>query len=158
MLLWRISKTKYVTDLAGTGAKLAGGRWNSKGLAVLYCTATRSLCALEVFVHLDPDDLPEPQSAIALEVPDDVFAKRTMWQVEDLPAEWRDHPAPTTLQAMGDTWIKATPSLVLDLPSAVIPAERSYVLNPAHADMKHVKAHSPEPFAFDPRMWKSAKK
>lgn len=156
MFVWRLSQSKYVTDVAGTGARLAGGRWNSKGVAVLYCSSTVSLCALELFIHLDPIDAPEPLSSIGFDIPDDVFAARTSWKQSMLPVEWRDSPAPTSTQARGDGWVKSGPSLVLELPSVVVPSESNFLLNPAHPDMKKVVVSTPELFQFDPRMWKSA--
>ena len=36
----------------GEGSRRAGGRWNSKGTRVIYMSENRSLCVLEVLVHL----------------------------------------------------------------------------------------------------------
>jgi len=154
MRLWRIGKTKYVGDRIGTGARLAGGRWNSRGVAVLYFAATRSLAALEVFVHLEPGDLPASLSAIGVDVPEELFKGRTRRTVADLPPTWRHYPTPTALQAIGDAWVKAAGSAVLELPSAVIPEESIYLLNPNHPRFGTVRWNDPEPFALDPRLWR----
>lgn len=155
MRVWRLGRTTFIEDLTGTGARLAGGRWSSKGVPVLYCSGTRSLCALELFVHLDPDDAPEALAAMSLHIPDAIFAARTLWTRTTLPPVWRDSPAPVPLQALGDAWVKRADSLVLELPSAVVPGEPNYLLNPSHPDMQQVVASPPEPFQFDPRMWRS---
>ena len=39
---------------------------------------------------------------------------------------------------IGSEWIRDRTSLGLTVPSVLIPAERSLILNPAHADMAHV--------------------
>lgn len=154
MILWRIAKTKFIRDLSGTGAKLVGGRWNSRGVPVLYAALTQSLCALELFVHLDPEDAPERLSAIALTIPDALFAARTRWPQATLPRTWRDHPAPVDLQAMGDAWVKSGATLVLEVPSAVIPDEGNFILNVMHPEMSQVSVGEPVAFTFDGRMWK----
>jgi len=154
MRVWRISKTRYIGDRAGTGARLAGGRWSSKGVSVLYFAATRSLASLEIFVHLEPEDLPEPLSAISVDLPDEIFTGRAARTAGGLPPNWRRYPAPSALQAIGDAWVKAATSAVLELPSAIIPGESNYLLNPSHPDFEKLTWNEPERFEFDPRMWK----
>jgi RES domain-containing protein len=154
MVLWRIAVTKYVSDLSGTGAKMAGGRWNSKGVPVVYCGGSQALCALESLVHFEPAIAP-PLSVITLEVPDASFASRSLIAVGQLPSNWRDFPAPMKLQSLGDAWAKGGGSLILQVPSAVIPAEPNYLLNVGHPEMAQVKIGLPKPFAFDPRLFKS---
>ncbi|HYV43310.1 MAG TPA: RES family NAD+ phosphorylase [Myxococcaceae bacterium] len=154
MRLWRICKAKYADDRIGTGAKLAGGRWSSRGVAVLYFAATKSLAALEVFVHLDPEDLPESLSAISVDVPGTLFERRARRTVGELPPTWRHYPVPTALQAIGDAWVKAATSAILEVPSAIIPEESNYLLDPNHPAFKTVSWNDPEPFALDPRLWR----
>jgi RES domain-containing protein len=156
MRLWRIAKTKFIHDRAGTGAKLAGGRWSSRGVAVLYFAATRSLAVLEIFVHLEPEDLPEPLSVLSVDVPDEIFEGRAKRTIAELPPSWRHYPAPTALQAVGDAWVKAAASAVLELPSAIIPGESNFLLNPNHPDFEAVSWNAPEPFQLDPRLWRRA--
>ncbi|MDH3556285.1 MAG: RES family NAD+ phosphorylase, partial [Deltaproteobacteria bacterium] len=43
MVVYRIAKEKYIRDLAGTGARLSGGRWNNKGVGILYASESRAL-------------------------------------------------------------------------------------------------------------------
>ena len=72
----------------------------------------------------------------------------------DLPPDWRQYPAPELLADIGNAWIEARQTAVLAVPSAVIPQETNYLLNPAHTDFLKIRIHAAEPFAFDPRMWK----
>ena len=153
MRIWRIGKAKYIDDRLGTGAKLAGGRWNSRGVPVLYFSATRSLAALAL-VHLEPEDLPEPLSATSVDLPGEIFTGHARQMAGDLPPNWRHYPAPADLQAIGDDWVKAAKSAVLKLPSAVIPEESNYLLNPNHPGFRTLAWSKPERFAFDPRMWR----
>ena len=140
--------------MTGLGAKLAGGRWNSKGTALLYCAGTLSLCALETFVHVDPEEASAGRAFTALEIPDDIFALRTTKRPAEFPSNWRAYPPETSLQSLGDAWVKRGDSLVLELPSAVIPTEANYLLNPRHPDMIRVVAQRPHSFEFDRRMGK----
>src|SRR5205814_1091186 len=50
---WRIFKPRHgASAFTGEGARRYGGRWNSKGVAVVYTAASCSLAALEMLVHL----------------------------------------------------------------------------------------------------------
>src|SRR5258705_349554 len=52
---WRIVKAKHAaTAFSGEGAARTGGRWNSRGVPVVYTSSTKSLAALESLVHLNP--------------------------------------------------------------------------------------------------------
>lgn len=54
-VVWRIVREKYAaTAFDGEGAYRYGGRWNSQGRRVVYTSATLSLAALEMLVHLQP--------------------------------------------------------------------------------------------------------
>jgi RES domain-containing protein len=117
---------------------------------MVYASPSLALAALEVLIHADPGDLPGPFVAVAAEVPDGLSAKALA--PEDLPRNWRDYPAPPALQRMGDAWIRADESVILRVPSVVIPREPSVLLNPLHPDFAKVRIESPEPFEFDPRL------
>jgi RES domain-containing protein len=74
--------------------------------------------------------------------------------VADLPRHWRRYPPPAALRDLGTQWAAAKETAVLTVPSVVIPAETNYLLNPAHPAFGRIRIGDPEPFAFDPRMWK----
>lgn len=67
-----------------------------------------------------------------------------------LPTDWREYPSPPALQAIGDNWIDAGRSLVLKVPSVIIPSESNFLINPAHPDFASLRIDPPEPFVFDP--------
>ena len=127
MVFWRISA---FPDLSGRGGMLASGRWHRAGCPVVYLADTPAGAMLEVLVHLeiDPDDFPDNLRLIRVELPDDV-AKRS---VSDLPDLWEDQKLLT--QAIGDAWLQANESLLLTVPSAVMPHTNNFLFNPMHPD------------------------
>jgi RES domain-containing protein len=71
-----------------------------------------------------------------------------------LPAHWRQFPSPPETQALGDTWVVNGQSLVLRVPSAIVPAASNYLINPAHPGFAAAIIEPPQRFAFDPRLLK----
>lgn len=69
-----------------------------------------------------------------------------------LPSDWTEEPPPPSTKELGDRWVKKSRSAILELPSAIIPAEPNYQLNPAHPGFKKVLIGKPVPVAFDPRL------
>jgi RES domain-containing protein len=153
VVIWRLSKIKYATTaFDGEGARRAGGRWNSKGTAIVYCSATLSLTALETLVHMDVADFGSSRAAIRVEIPDSIAMERI--EVTQLVPDWRDTPAPSSLAAMGDQWAAQDKMLLLLVPSAVVPQENNILLNPRHADFAKIQISPPEPFVLDARLLK----
>jgi RES domain-containing protein len=151
VIAWRLCSTRFAkTAFSGEGARMAGGRWNDKGIRVVYCGGSLALAALELFVHVDPGDLPDDLVAIQVTIPEDLEVERIT--VRSLPAGWRRTPGPETLKELGNAWVTRGSSAVLAVPSAIIPAEENYLLNPTHEDFSRVVLARPEPFVFDPRM------
>lgn len=119
---------------------------------MVYTASTLSLAALELFVNLDPEDLPPNLVSIFASVPDNLPIAEI--QSNSLPRNWRTYPAPPALQKVGGDWIAKGRIAILSVPSAVIPEDRNYLLNPAHPDFKRIEIGEPKPFRFDPRMWR----
>jgi RES domain-containing protein len=151
MIVWRLCKKKHAGDpLSGGGARLFGGRWNHKGVRVAYCSSTLSLATLEMLVHVDLPDLPTDLQAIEIEIPDGVPMKTIA--ASTLPAGWQDTPGPDELKDIGTAWVAVGTELVLAVPSAVVPHESNYLVNPDHPDIKRVTIMAPTPFSMDPRL------
>ena len=146
---WRIVKEKHAaTAFSGEGAARTGGRWNSRGVPVVYASSTKSLAALENLVHLNP---PVPFKYVAIRIQfDDALLE--IVHPKGLPADWRVEPPPPSSKAVGDAWVRKARSAVLALPSVIISGEPNYLLNPAHPDFKKISIGKPERFAFDPRL------
>lgn len=126
----------------GEGARRYGGRWNHVGVPAVYTAAHLSLAVLEILVHVSAeDDLPADLVAIAADLPGDLGIDRM--GVDELPSDWRRTPAPPTLAERGTAWLTASRTAVLAVPSAVIPGETNYILNPAHPDFRRIVVHRP---------------
>jgi RES domain-containing protein len=148
MRVWRIAGRRR-TKLDGAGARRSGGRWNSKGVAVVYASSTLSLAVLEKLVHVDADVMPLGQLVMEIDVPDRLV---TTLLRRRLPRGWRRIPPMPTTQRLGDAWIAAGRSAVLAVPSAVVPTELNYLINPLHPDAARIKVVGRRAFAFDPRL------
>jgi RES domain-containing protein len=147
---WRIVKRKLAKDaFSGEGARLYGGRWNSPGVSVVYTAQSQSLAALELLVHLENSDL--LHEYVVIEARFDA-ALITRIAKSDLPKDWRASPPPASARAIGDTWIADEPSPVLELPSAVIPAENIFLLNPQHSAFAKIEIGDALDFEFDLRL------
>jgi RES domain-containing protein len=147
---WRIVKRRLAADaFSGEGARLYGGRWNAPGTRVVYVAESQSLAALEILVHLESAQALEHY--VLIEVKFD-SALVTAVEKQKLPANWQAEPAPISLRAIGDDWTAAGISAVLKVPSAIVPHENNFLLNPAHADFSKIQIERPIDFALDPRL------
>lgn len=153
MLAWRICPRAYADDaFSGRGASREGGRWNPAGCAVVYTSASLSLAALEFFANLDTPDLALPLVAITADIPGSIGIVSI--EPAGLPEDWRAYPTLQALEQIGAEWIDGAKSAVLSVPSALIPRERNYLLNPAHPDFRKIAIGKPEPFSLNHRKWK----
>jgi RES domain-containing protein len=107
---------------------------------------------LELFVHVDIDTAPGDLVAIQVDIPDTLTIETI--KIESLPRDWRRYPGVEALKDIGTAWAEKASTAILAVPSAVIPEERNYLLNPAHRDFKRIRLRKPVAFRFDARMWK----
>ncbi len=152
MIVYRICKGKYENDLSGQGARLAGGRWNSKGVPVVYTSQTRALCMVEVAVHIPFGYLPVDYKILSIEIPDSVDIQEI--PTHDLPNGWNSITYSSATQAIGDDFIKTNKFLVLKVPSATVDGEFNYLINPNHANIRDIKIVESKDFRFDIRLFK----
>ncbi|NOT63940.1 MAG: RES domain-containing protein [Acidobacteria bacterium] len=151
MELYRLCSARHqTTAFTGIGASIAGGRWNSRGVSVVYAAESLSLAALECLVHFSAQTLPDDYISFALTVPPRVSIERI--SLESLPNNWAAEDSPVFTRELGDEWIRQDQSLVLQVPSAIIPSECNYLINPQHAEFSLLQIASPVPFKFDPRL------
>lgn len=151
--LFRLVKAKHAAGaFDGEGARRFGGRWNERGTAVVYLGGTLSLAALETFVHLSVADARLVFVAMEVVVPAGIRIAHLL--PDELPDNWRAEPPPTETKALGSRWMRAAETLLLRVPSVIVPREWNYLLNPAHPDSSRLRIRPPEPFGFDERMWK----
>lgn len=150
MDLFRIAKSEYIEDFSGTGARLYGGRWNEKGVALVYTSESRALAALEYLVHVPMTLTPKDLGIMRIFIPPDIEVETLDFST--LPSDWKSYPARQELRTAGSDWTRSNRSLLLRVPSAVIEREYNVLINPGHPDFKHIEPSSPERFRFDPRL------
>lgn len=149
LTVWRMVTDRFAeTAFSGEGARRYGGRWDRKGTPVVYTAASQSLAMLEMLVQDDP--LLARYAVIPATIPQEVSIE--IVAIEQLPDDWRNGQAPRFLQDIGMRWIAENSSAVLAVPSAVIPAEKNYLLNPLHRDFSRIVIGNPEQIITDGRL------
>jgi len=150
MTAWRIVKrSRARTAFSGEGARLYGGRWNSPGVAIVYTAGSQSLAALEMVVHLDSSELLRNYVVFEVAIDESLVVKL---EPSQLPRNWRADPPPRKVREIGDAWARAGTSAVLQVPSATLPAEHNFLLNPGHQDFPILVIGKPSSFRFDIRL------
>lgn len=137
MRLWRIS---VFIDLSGRGGLLASGRWHQAGRPVVYLAESPAAAMLEVLVHLeiDAEDIPDNLRLLRVDMPDDVSIR----QANPLPDQWEEQIEQT--RTLGGSWLTEGSSLLLSVPSAIMPHTTNYLFNPLHpeADQANVSVEN----------------
>ncbi len=146
MVLHRITTKPYVNDLSGTGAMLYGGRWNKKGIRMLYASESLSLAVLETIANLSSSKL-KNLYCVELEFPDDLEIQT----IEKLPKQWNLYPYKRYTVEEGSHFVKQG-GLSLKVPSAIVPTEYNFLLNPLHDDFYKIKVVDARPFLLDQRL------
>jgi RES domain-containing protein len=152
MIVYRLLNQKYSSDLTGKGAEIAGGRWNSPGIPVIYTSPSRALCTAEVAVNIPLGNVPIGYEMISIFIPDEIIL--TEIREEDLPSGWKAFPLTTVTQKIGDQLILPNSFLLIQVPSAVVPGDFNYLINPRHPDFGRIEIIKKEPYEFDPRFFK----
>ena len=150
---WRIVQARQVRSaFDGEGARLYGGRWNHKGVAVVYAASSRSLAALEMLIHLPTPEVLQRYVTIPIAFDDELC---TRLDPQSLPRHWRNNPALLSTRDIGTDWVNDGASAILVVPSAVVPDEWNFLVNPRHPDFGKVLVGAPQPFKYDPRLLKT---
>ena len=152
MIVYRLSKQAYINDLSGRGAELNGGRWNSKGTAIVYTSASRALAVLEVAVHTPLGFMPSDYFMATIGLPEN--SEFLKLDIDQLPEKWNSNPLIKATQQIGDNFVKANKYLALQVPSATVAGDFNYLLNPLHPNFKSVKIIAADFFEFDSRLFK----
>ena len=138
MIAYRLTRSKYANDLAGTGGLYAAGRCNRKGTPVIYAAQQPSLALAEVLVHLDVDDVPLDYVLVTIEISETVPSRRA-----------------TPEEALAASTSPDVP--VFLVPSIIVPQELNVVMYPAAAGFE-ARVVSIEPFTIDERLLRSTRK
>ncbi len=147
---WRIVKEKHAKSaFTGEGARIYEGRWNSAGARVVYCSEHLSLAALEILAHVQPVAIRDRFRAFRVSWDERLM---TTLDLKKLPKGWNAQPPGAISKGIGDEWVQAGLSAVLALPSALVPLERTFLLNPTHSDFARIKISDVGNFVLDPRL------
>jgi RES domain-containing protein len=149
MEVFRISRESYAGRLSSSGSP---NRWNLKGQNVIYAGASRSLSTLELVVHRSSIVPTIKYRVMVISVTDD---ERLIKQIplKDLPNDWRTLAAYSILQAIGSEWYVVKKTLILKVPSAVIPKEYNFIINTEHPQFKkHIQLIKTEDYFWDERL------
>jgi RES domain-containing protein len=128
MIVYRVAGKRYAYDLSGEGSRLFGGRWNHAGTACLYTSESRALALLEYSVNVEATEIPSHLIMLTLEVPDDAFMQIKR---DKLPSDWQVSPQPISTQNLGTFILQESDLQVVGVPSAVVPEEWNFLLNPS---------------------------
>lgn len=147
MQIFRIALAKYAQALVASGR---AARWNPNDIDIIYAAGSRSLACLENVVHRNQIGLSNPFQVMTIEVPDDLHVMSI--ELKQLPEDWTSYLNTPLTQSLGEEWINQAKSVLLKVPSSIIPTENNYLINPKHTDFKLIKLLKSEPFIFDKRI------
>ena len=149
--MYRVLRKPYArTPFDGEGSYQYGGRWSSPGTRLSYSSEHQSLAMLEYFVHLEASDAPPDLVLASADIPDDLSRQRI--EIGTLPANWRETPAPAELARLGDKFVLTGKDCILMVPSALVPNENNWLINPMHEEFQKIKIRETEPLVYDSRL------
>jgi RES domain-containing protein len=149
--VYRVLRKPYSrAPFDGQGSYLYGGRWSNPGTRLTYASEHQSLAMLEYFVHLEANDSPPDLVLASADVPDDLPRQRI--EVGMLPTSWRETPAPAELARLGDEFVQAADRCLFIVPSALVPSENNWLINPLHDDFHKIMIRETEPLTYDSRL------
>ncbi len=151
LTVWRITTATFAAPaFSGEGARLYGGRWNPKGVPMVYTAANQSLAMLEMLVQDQP--LRARYVMIEAGIPSGVTIDRV--RINDLPPDRREIAPRRKLQTIGAERARKRSAAVLAVPSVIVPSESNFLLNPVHVDFKRIKIGKPSTVETDLRLIK----
>lgn len=153
--LWRIAKhtADYAaTDLGGGGARATGGRWNGKGVPVVYAATTIALATLETLAHLGDNIAIRNAFLVRIDVPAPVWKARQTITAGDLAPTWLAEPPGSTTIDAGNAWLASRACALLLVPSVIVPEEYNVLINPLHPHAAKLAAAVVRQYVYDPRL------
>ncbi len=147
--LYRVTRKKYSEDVSGFGA-LYGGTWNRQGVRLLYTATSTALSILETYTHLNPSFLINDYAIVQYAVPANLKIE-TIYE-SDLPSDWNQLEGSKITQEIGTQWAQKNENLILSVPSAVVPNDRIYLLNPDNIKFSELRINKIDSFEFNRRL------
>lgn len=157
MRLWRIAaetRNFPADDLSGAGAANSPGRWNDDKEPIIYCAPTIAIAVLETAAHVDDSGLPLNRFLVEINVPKDVWAQREKIGPTNLPATWAAIPAGRASVKVGTEWLSSLRTLILMVPSVIVPEEWVSLINPRHPEAPKITAKVVRRFEYN-RLFRS---
>lgn len=150
MEVFRICEEKHSDQLSSSGL---ANRWNLIGQNVLYSGSSRSLATLELIVHRNSIVTKVNYKVLVISIIENENSILNL-SSNDLPENWRSMSAYSSLQTLGSAWYLKQDSLVLRVPSSVIPQEYNYIINTEHPDFKkQIQLIKAEDYFWDNRLF-----
>ena len=147
MEVYRIVRERWSKKLQASGV---AARWNSKGNFVIYTSSSRALACLENVVHRSGEGLSDIFRTMVIEIP--VRIEMEEITLKKLPRDWSERINFSITQQIGDEWLRSKSTVVLKIPSAIVPEENNYLINVSHPNFKKIKLKRVETFQFDARI------
>lgn len=153
MKIWRLTKAKYAKSaFSGLGGVKTSGRWHSKGQEIVYCADSLSLALLELLVHIEDPELASLLSFVSIEAEIEESFVQSL-DVSQLDRNWRKWPHSRGCQEIGNEWINSASSLILQVPSSIVPTQSNFLVNPHHPDFENLKLGPSDSFTIDKRLF-----
>lgn len=153
--LWRIAQeaqTYFAEDMTGDGGLYADGRWHGKGRRVVYSASSIALSCIETVVHINQASFPFNRYLVQIKVPEPVYDQAEILTDKTAPVGWDAVPAGLTSIKFGNEWLSSRKSLLLIVPSVIIPEEFNVLINPGHEDISKITVKKIRKWIYDPRM------
>jgi RES domain-containing protein len=149
--LWRVvTRQRAEGAFNGEGSVLYSGRWHSKGTRLVYTADSLSSAILETTVHMNATTMYLEYVYFCVTVPDDVEIDEI--DRSTLNSDWSNISAPGYLKEYGDNWIEKGETAILCVPSAIVPVENNYLIDPIHPDFQSIVISPAETCSIDPRI------
>ncbi|MGH7044081.1 MAG: RES family NAD+ phosphorylase [Acetobacteraceae bacterium] len=153
--VWRIAADTpdyEADDLSGAGAERMRGRWNERGVPVVYASESRALACLETVVHLTAGGFPFNRYLVAVTIPDDIWASAQTESAASVPVGWDAEPAGHASIRFGTEWARSGRAALLVVPSVIVAEEFNILVNPRHADSPRITAAKARKWLYDIRL------
>ena len=152
MTIYRLTKAKYAdTAFSGRGSIRSAGRWHTAGLPVVYASDAPASALLEVLVHTGATSLLD-HAYLLFAIQWDPERHLLVLPEAAWPDDWKALRWPSSTQRIGTRWFADRDSVLLEVPSAVVPYQRNYLINPEHPHFTELQIDGPRPFEIDARL------
>jgi Uncharacterized conserved protein len=153
--IWRLEKERYVdTAFRGKGSLKTSGRWHHKGTQVAYASEHPGVAVLEKLAWLGSYDGARESSYVLLPLQLDPDKHLETLDESDLPDDWDTFPHSEATRDLGTRWFEEERSVVLAVPSAVLPIAKNYLVTPFHPDVHELERGNPVPFSWNARLFR----